>query len=873
MQEGRTKCFFVSPEEDFLKKITEILFSLSAENPLALARATFFFPTRRLVRLFQAHVLSQSAYQSAILPRCYGFSDFWQLPCLGLSQGPPSSWVLRGLYVNHVQACLRKNGLSLSFVEVHARALELIAFKEALDQALSPWPLAEDLWQVTPPSLEGWQMLTQGLENLPSKASFFNEALGKLDALWEKDPWPHPLYTFGVLPETAQDHQLFKVFLKQPQGHVYFWSHPPCEEGVAVSHPQASLISYIAKDRASPCADGQSALTRWVYSVFAPQAVPLEEAPSLHLRMHACQDLFEEAELISWAIKRVIVETDQDVALITSHKRLRTLVRLHLRKQGIEIDDAAGLSLLETKEGILGTLLLKWLNNPLCPLRRLSLLKHPLVTFNLLAEEVRAQARQWEADIRQQDLRPFMPPVFNHLEELSQRWPSHGPWQTYLTLHQSLLETVAPSLQGNEHLEKWFQEAKEARFEHLSTHEYQMLVIEAWRRTHVRPAYGVHPRAFIWDIIQAQGHRPFHLILGSFNEGTWPSRPQTFLGLEEEDRGRLNLTSHNTRVGGWAQRLVPLLLAPRVLITRAEREEGSLTTPSRWWQRLHLSVKAAGLKEEVFQPEPWKTWLFSPAVPEKPMKRPFLPSSNTYKREISVTQIERLLADPFTFRWEKEWFLKPLPSLSAEPDPRVFGQLVHQLLYQEVKGEALSVLPLFQAFPLWSARVEKILRAFRQKQEKEKDFIQHSFLEVKGEITLANWTIRAMADRIDIMKDGSIRLIDYKTGPLPSRKEVEDGPRVQLPLIAFILQQQGFRDIPPLPLSSLSYWGLRGDHKGFQELSWMAKGDEKLQQLLERAVDRVMTALKHYGDSLCFPDPRTPPPFDQITRTAEWLGL
>src|SRR5262249_58660767 len=72
--------------------------------------------------------------------------------------------------------------------------------------------------------------------------------------------------------------------------------------------------------------------------------------------------------------------------------------------------------------------------------------------------------------------------------------------------------------------------------------------------------------------------------------------------------------------------------------------------------------------------------------------------------------------------------------------------------------------------------------------------------EVSGKIDIPLgervFTLRARADRIDRLAGGSYAILDYKTGQVPSEKQVRIGVSPQLTLEAAILRRGGFGEIP-----------------------------------------------------------------------------
>ena len=73
--------------------------------------------------------------------------------------------------------------------------------------------------------------------------------------------------------------------------------------------------------------------------------------------------------------------------------------------------------------------------------------------------------------------------------------------------------------------------------------------------------------------------------------------------------------------------------------------------------------------------------------------------------------------------------------------------------------------------------------------------------EVDGVLTIDRdgrpFRLRARADRIDEIADGGYEIVDYKTGAIPTKKDVNAGLSPQLPLEAAMIVNGAFSDIPP----------------------------------------------------------------------------
>ena len=68
-------------------------------------------------------------------------------------------------------------------------------------------------------------------------------------------------------------------------------------------------------------------------------------------------------------------------------------------------------------------------------------------------------------------------------------------------------------------------------------------------------------------------------------------------------------------------------------------------------------------------------------------------------------------------------------------------------------------------------------------------------VEQEGAIDVAGVTLKGKFDRIDAMGDGTLGIVDYKTGQPPSTKAVRAGYSLQLGLLGLIAERGGFEGI------------------------------------------------------------------------------
>jgi ATP-dependent helicase/nuclease subunit B len=260
--------------------------------------------------------------------------------------------------------------------------------------------------------------------------------------------------------------------------------------------------------------------------------------------------------------------------------------------------------------------------------------------------------------------------------------------------------------------------------------------------------------------------------------------------------------------------------------------------PSRWILRLQTILKAAGHKPEDRQSDPWQEWAarldqadnMQPTPVGKPQPRPPVEAR---PRRISVSRVETLIRDPYAIYADAILKLRPLPNIAAAPDAALRGTLFHKAigdfftLYPKVlpsdameKFIALGVeifRPLRndpEIMGFWWARFQRLARWIVENEDSLRSDVTQVFAEVKGLLDLkigaTDFILTGRADRIDIFTDGTARIVDFKTGAIPSVKKIEEGFSPQLTLEAAMLERGAFEHVGKRETSDLTYIRITG---------------------------------------------------------------
>jgi ATP-dependent helicase/nuclease subunit B len=272
---------------------------------------------------------------------------------------------------------------------------------------------------------------------------------------------------------------------------------------------------------------------------------------------------------------------------------------------------------------------------------------------------------------------------------------------------------------------------------------------------------------------------------------------------------------------------------------------------------------------------------------------------------ISLSDVATLLADPYALYAKRVLGLQPLDALDADIGGPDYGELVHAAMARfirsldaegwtdAVRARALFTTamedalaehgprPAYAAF--WRPRLRRIGDFAIAEEARARQNILRSHVEIDGRIVLVEDAGRAIeltarADRIDVLRDGTLAILDYKTGALPKKVEPENGGAPQLPLEAWMAIDGAFRDLPPSQVSHLAYWRLSGgEPPGAAEM--VREGVDAVQALAFANSDAAAALVGRY---LLERRPFTARPhplraarggdYDHLSRIAEWAG-
>lgn len=573
-----------------------------------------------------------------------------------------------------------------------------------------------------------------------------------------------------------------------------------------------------------------------------------------------------EARAIALCL-RAAAQDGRTAALITPDRQLTRQVAAALDRWRLVPDDSAGTPLGLTAPGRLLRQVAVLASDGISLERLIALLKHPLTHSGAERGDHLRHTRDLELDLRRKG--PAFPDGAA-LRRLAQAtapdwgdwlgtWmdrlamaPDHAPLTEHVASHLALTEalargSVAPQVgsgalweaaAGAEARTAMAGLAAEAAHGGAMTAGAYLRLLEAVLSRHeVREPVQADPRILIWGTLEARVQGADLVIAAGLNEGIWPDLPAPDPWLNRRMRQEAGLLLPERRIGLAAHDFQQAICAAEVVLSRALRDAEASTVPSRWVNRLTNLLEGlpdqggpAALSAMRARGADWlalATRLEAPSVtvPAAPRPAPSPPAAARPK-VISVTEIERLIRDPYAVYARRVLGLRRLDPLRPDADAALRGTVLHAIIEDFVAGgpdashalarerlRGIAEHRLAQDVPwpvaqrLWLARLMRVADGFLRREATREG--TPVLLEEGGRIAVppSGIVLTARPDRIDRLPDGRLEILDYKTGAVPTPKEQRHFAK-QLMLEAAMAEQGAFRQLGPSAVARVAYVGL-----------------------------------------------------------------
>jgi ATP-dependent helicase/nuclease subunit B len=629
--------------------------------------------------------------------------------------------------------------------------------------------------------------------------------------------------------------------------------------------------------------------------------------------------LDERAEALSLALFiREKLESDETIAVITPDRTLVERLKAELSRWNIIADDSGGTALSETPAAIYMRLILSL--HTLSPAPFMSFLSHSLSPWHHEEEALtaidllclRGLPPASFADMRarlKRDVRRPPHPESRISEDAKERArfiinEAEAILKPPFTLTLAGFATHLQTILGDISKDLY------AFLEGLKGEEAQTLVIVPYEAeaifmrfmagaTPTRPTFDKTAKVHILGLPEARGVEADHVIMAGLNETIWPIRTETDPWLSRAMGARVGLEPPERRIGLAAHDFMLGLGNKNCILSRSLKKDGNPTVASRWLQRL----------KAVLTPDDWgallqkgqiywryatefdRNTLYTPAKPPNPM-----PPLAVRPQRLSVTEIEKLIRDPYAIYAKHILKLLPLDPYEVSLGGRDRGNLIHDIIanYAKEYKKGLVDTPLETMLALgrkafkpymnepmvasfWWSRFLRLAEQFVRFDAELRGALTTSHSETGGSVTFPlptgrQFTLITRADRIDETADG-LKIYDYKTGQTPSKKEVKLFLASQLPLTALIATKGGIKDIAAgQDIAAFGYIPLKESEN---ELSFVEIADPQ-DLTLQAEIQLLELITKFENEATAYTSHRMPKhmsyagDYDMLARVAEW---
>ncbi|MCZ6901277.1 MAG: palindromic element RPE1 domain-containing protein [Rickettsia endosymbiont of Ixodes persulcatus] len=304
------------------------------------------------------------------------------------------------------------------------------------------------------------------------------------------------------------------------------------------------------------------------------------------------------------------------------------------------------------------------------------------------------------------------------------------------------------------------------------------------------------------------------IILPHFNNENWSPNKKAHPLLSKKALQILNIDYDEIGSTLYSDYFNLFLQNKQVIILNAKKYDGKLTTTSNLFLKLQKDYVSS--RDRVAGSSNYMD-----TVVKLRYDNEFTAPNTFFPTTLSVTDIETLIRNPYGFYAKKILGLRKKDNIWEEPKISDFGNFIHKVLEEYSKnydtqyinlnlldkqnaliniGDHIlysTILPVYTK-KAWQIKLVAFSKAFILFDIERRKNCKKIYFEIKGELRLniagQDIKIIGIADRIEISKSNNITILDYKTGTIPTKKEIKLGLSPQLIIESLMLLENGFTE-------------------------------------------------------------------------------
>lgn len=715
--------------------------------------------------------------------------------------------------------------------------------------------------QVTLEFLSEFAIYTKNIllkENIFTRASYQNLVVKRFIEALENHQLKSPIIIAGSTGSVAFSKKLIGAISKQEHGFVVLHNFKNPRELPQENHPQfllkrlfdslenknlQNLRSETLKISPQSCTDFLDLMMLPHQEASKWQNAKIENiAPDLEknfLLIEAKNDI-EEAKLIAGILQK---NQSKKSVVIINDKNFANLLKLELERLNLDFNDSRSQRIFNSKLINFLILLIEISKKDFNSHSLLALFKHSLFAqdteiikdfeLNILRKSRTKKGLEGLKEAAKDNLfvRKFLA---NFSAEINIK--------SLIKITENLTKKTWLELVNNEEAgEEIFKV-----FELLKKQNYHIDSLESFKAILAQISYFSKSDALsniqILSPIEARLLNFDLLILSSLNEGNFPKiSGENWLG--KKIKKDLGIDKDLQKVGQNAYDFCNYLSNPKIVLSRAKSRNGVDLLESPFLTKFKTLAKKLDVNlnfgEEFFNYLNRENNVAELEISETCP----IPPLAVRAQKFSITEISKLIANPYFIYCKKILQLNELDKIDYEAGNREFGSFVHKALEEYIKNpNNVNFAEIFEEFFIakndkltWWPKFENIFANFLDLNEEFKDC--KNLVEENVEMRLNNIFLRGKIDRIILGENAAI--FDYKTGVIPDKKSVESGLEPQLTIAALMLLEK------QIEISELNYWKLSGTGEGKIE---KISDNKEITNLLIMAAKQGLEKLFSYFD-------------------------
>jgi len=542
-----------------------------------------------------------------------------------------------------------------------------------------------------------------------------------------------------------------------------------------------------------------------------------------------------EAKLIALTLQK---NSQKKSAVIVNNGDFANLLKLELERLGLEFNDSRSLDIFNSKLINFLILILELIESDFNSHILLSLFKHPLCKI-----DDAAIIQDFEINILRKERSE------SGLNGLKNTLKNNQVLQEFFNgflakiKFESDINSLIKNVENLTH-KTWSellnqQEAQEEifyLFEKLKKQNYTPNSASDFKTILSQISYfgksNSHAKIQILSPIEARLLNFDFIVISSLNEGLFPQiESENWLG--KKIKKDLGVEKSLQKIGQNAHDFCNYLSNKSVVLSYCKSRNGAALIESPFLLKFKTIAKKLDAKinngDEFF-----KRLAAENNIPqlEISVANP-KPAKDLRPQRFSITEISKLISNPYFIYCKKILQLKELDKIDYEAGYAEFGSFIHKALEEFIKNPKTdNFAEIFaeyftakEAHLIWWPKFQRIFSDFLDKNSQFQD--SKNQVEEAVETRIGNILIRGKIDRMIFNEANEVEIFDYKTGTIAEKKDVISGLEPQLTIAALILLEK------QLQISSLNYWKLSPTSEG--EIKKISKDKEEVEILIAAA--------------------------------------